>query len=81
MEMKRFLKYSVLAAFLALVIIRRGRAGRFLGVPYDFRLPTAEKLRERLWNPGDERILTPHVFGWGYSVNFYALGRRLGLLP
>jgi len=78
--MKRFLKYGLLAAFLAIVLIKRGQAGRFMGVPYDFRPPTAAKLRERFWNQQDGRILVPHVFGWGYSVNFNALGRKLGLL-
>jgi uncharacterized protein DUF5808 len=34
-------------------------------------------LRERLWNPRDRRLFTPHVFGWGWSVNFYELFRRL----
>ena len=49
-------------------------------VPYDFRMPTAERLRERLWNPDDPRIITEHFFGVGWSVNFYALLERLQLL-
>jgi hypothetical protein len=53
---------------------------RFLGIPYDWRLPTIALIKERSWNPGDRRILTPKVFGWGYSINFYEVGRRLGLL-
>ena len=55
--------------------------GSFLGVPYDLRWPKWDVVKERLWNPDDPRVLTPHVFGWGWSVNLYALGRRLGLLP
>ena len=27
-----------------------------------------------------DRLLAPHVYGWGYSVNVHALGRRLGFL-
>lgn len=54
--------------------------GQVLGVPYDFRLPTLDRLRARLWNPGDERVLTPNVFGMGWSVNLYQLRRRLQLL-
>jgi len=55
--------------------------GEFLGVPYDFRPPTLGKIRERCWNPDDPRLLTPHIFGWGWMVNFYALAQSLGLLP
>ena len=54
------------------------RVGTFLGVPYDLRWPTFAVLRERFWNPQDRRLLTPHVLGWGWSVNLYELGRRLG---
>ena len=53
---------------------------RFLGIPYDWRAPTAARVRQRGWNPDDRRIFTPKVFGWGYSINFYELGRRLGLM-
>ena len=31
------------------------KAGVFLGIPYDWRLPTPGVLRERLWNPHDRR--------------------------
>jgi hypothetical protein len=54
---------------------------RFLGIPYDWRPPTIALIKERSWNPSDRRILTPKVVGWGYSINFYEVGRRLGLLP
>jgi uncharacterized membrane protein len=35
--------------------------------------------RERFWNAEDPRIFTPKVFGWGWSINFYQVVRRLGL--
>jgi hypothetical protein len=38
-------------------------------VPYDLRVPTVARVRERWWNPDDERLLTPHVFGVGWSIN------------
>jgi hypothetical protein len=38
-------------------------------IPYELRPPTLTRFRERWWNPDDERILTPHVFGVGWSVN------------
>jgi hypothetical protein len=54
--------------------------GRVLGVPYDYRLPTLARVRERLWNPQDERVLVPTVVGVGWTINLYQLRRRLLLL-
>jgi hypothetical protein len=54
--------------------------GKVLGVPYDFRMPTLERLQQRVWNPDDERILVPHVIGIGWTFNLYQLKRRLQLL-
>ena len=52
--------------------------GEVLGVvPYDFRMPTLDRLRERCWNPEDGRLFTPQVFGVGWTVNFYELQRRV----
>ena len=52
--------------------------GEVLGlVPYDFRVPTVDRLRERCWNPEDGRLFTPQVFGVGWTVNFYELQRRI----
>ena len=51
--------------------------GHFLGLPYDFRKPTLTRVKERFWNPDDNRVLTPMVFGWGYAINLYEVGRRL----
>ena len=58
-------------ALLFRVLEKRGvkSHGAFLGVPYDFRLPTWGRLKASFWNPRDRRLLTPHVFGWGYSIN------------
>jgi len=66
---------------LSRVLARRGIQphGSFLGVPYELRPPTMERVRASLWDPGDPRILTPTIFGWGFSVNFGAIARRLGL--
>ena len=55
------------------------RVGTFLGVPYDLRWPTGSVIKERMWNPEDQRIFTPHILGWGWSINFYEVLRRLGL--
>ena len=45
--------------------------GQILFVPYDFRPLTPKRMLERWWNPDDPRLLTPHVFGVGWSVNLY----------
>ncbi len=52
-----------------------GKVANF--VPYEFRPPTLERLRERLWNPEDPRIFTEHVFGVGWAINFHTLLQKL----
>ncbi|MCV2393622.1 hypothetical protein OEB99_04810 [Actinotalea sp. M2MS4P-6] len=37
-------------------------------VPYDFRMPTVEKIKERVWDP-EGAIVNPHVFGVGWTLN------------
>ena len=53
------------------------RHGTFLKVPYDFRIPTAKKIRDRIWNPNDSRIMPPSAFGIGWTPNAYQLLKRL----
>jgi hypothetical protein len=52
-----------------------GKVANF--VPYDFRMPTGQRLRERFWNPEDHRIFTEHVFGVGWAINFHTVLRKL----
>ena len=60
---------------------RTGRAtGRFLAVPYDFTMPTPAKVRDRFWNEEDQTVITPPVFGAGWSINLPEVARRVGLL-
>ena len=47
--------------------------GRWLGIPYDWRLPTLKKIGGRLWNPGGP-MLSPKSFGWGWTVNLAHAG-------
>ena len=47
--------------------------GTVAGFPYDFRIPTIEKVRNTFWNPNDPRLFVPHAFGVGWTVNFYSL--------
>jgi hypothetical protein len=54
--------------------VARTWEGEVLGfVPYDFRVPTIERARSRWWNPEDDRLLMPTVFGVGWTVNFARL--------
>ena len=55
-----------------------GRIGGL--VPYDFRPPTPERVREAYWNPDEPRILTDRVLGLGWAINFYSLLEVLGEL-
>lgn len=47
----------------------RGRVGGF--VPYDFRPPTWERIRDAYWNPESDELFSDKVFGVGWAVNLY----------
>lgn len=53
--------------------------GRVLGMPYEFRAPTAESVMLRMWNPADPRVIVPRTWGVGWTINFGAIAVRLGL--
>ena len=42
-------------------------------VPYDFRVPTLERMKSRWWNPDESRLFVPQVFGVGWTINFARL--------
>ena len=46
-------------------------------VPYDFRKPSLERIRNTYWNP-EGPILPGKVFGVGWAVNAGALTRLVG---
>jgi len=55
--------------------------GRVAGlVPYDFRPPTLERMREAYWNPDEPRIFTDRVLGVGWAINLYSLLQALSEL-
>jgi len=55
--------------------------GKIAGfIPYDFRLPSLEKLKEAYWNPYERRVIIPDPFGIGWSINFYTLLENLGVI-
>jgi len=58
--------------------VARTWEGDVLGfVPYDFRPPTPERMRERWWNPEDDRLFVPQVFGVGWTVNLAQVPKLL----
>jgi hypothetical protein len=54
--------------------------GRFLGMPYDVRVPDSSRIASRWWNPLDPRVFVPRVFGLGWDVNFGALAVKVHLV-
>jgi hypothetical protein len=49
-------------------------------MPFDWRRPTVERFKSRLWNKNDARLFTPKSFGWGFDINFYWLAHPAGYL-
>lgn len=66
--------------------IRESTGQRFLHgevagfIPYDFRRPSIRRIRERVWDPSGP-LLTPQVFGVGWTVNLGALATRARSQP
>jgi hypothetical protein len=54
--------------------------GKLVGfVPYDFRLPTMESLRQAYWNPRSPKVFTERPLGVGWAINVPTLLRRVGV--
>jgi len=52
--------------------------GKVAGVvPYDFRVPTLDRLRDAYWAPESDEIFSEHVFGVGWAVNLPVAARKL----
>jgi hypothetical protein len=77
----RMLWVALVGAAIADAVRNNRRHGELFGfVPYDFRLPTAERAKARTWNPGSTRVLTPVTFGVGWSLNLGRLARLAHLV-
>ena len=71
-------------ALLAAAVVREARLpaedrtwhGKIVGVPYDLRRPTWDRVRQTWWAPKDPRWVTPRAFGIGWGLN---LGRITAL--
>lgn len=66
--------------------IRESTGQRFLYgevagfIPYDFRFPSIRRIRRRVWDPSGP-LLTPQVFGVGWTVNLGAVVARAQSKP
>jgi hypothetical protein len=58
---------------------QQGQQQTFLGMPMSWEWDPA-KIARNYWNPDDDRIFPPKVFGIGWDVNFHAVYRRMGVL-
>ncbi len=73
--------YAIALAAIAVQAYREKKShGRYYGVPFDFRLPTVGRVRARMWNPDDRRVITPTIFGVGWTLNLYQAGRDMGFI-
>jgi hypothetical protein len=81
------IKMAVIGAFVGAIYteLRKPPAqrtwhGKLLGfVPYDFRRPSIDQLRQAYWNPASPKIFTDRPLGVGWAVNIPTLLRRLGV--
>ena len=54
--------------------------GKLLNVvPYDFRLPTLERIQQAYWNPRSPKVFTDRPLGVGWAVNVPTALRRIGV--
>ena len=52
--------------------------GKVAGVvPYDFRVPTLDRLRSAYWDPDNEQVFSENVFGVGWAVNIPVAARKV----
>jgi hypothetical protein len=72
----RFVTFGLVVAAVATELSKpaeeRTWQGRVGGVvPYDFRPPTWQRIRDAYWNPESDHLFSDRVFGVGWAVNLY----------
>ena len=93
-RLARFTAFGLVVAALATELTKpeeeRTWEGRVFGVvPYDFRPPTWQRIRDAYWNPDSEHLFSDRVFGVGWAVNLHqaktlmemAFSRLMGTRP
>jgi hypothetical protein len=83
----RFVQVAVLTVALAAVCQElekpkkeRTWHGKVGVIPYDFRLPTIERIKQGYWNEDSNQIFLPEAIGLGWSINFHALLEKMRLI-
>jgi len=74
--MFRLVAFGLFAAAIATELSKpqeeRTWQGKVVGVvPYDFRPPTWQRIRDAYWNPESDALFSDRVFGVGWAVNLY----------
>jgi hypothetical protein len=63
---------AAVASELAKPAPERTWQGKVFGlVPYDFRPPTWQRIRDAYWNPQSDHLFSDRVFGVGWAINLY----------
>ena len=77
LDLQKLIRLITLALAVAAVVkeLRRpaeerewhGQVAGF--VPYDFRVPTMARFKQRMWDPEGAHVISPRVFGVGWTLN------------
>lgn len=75
-RLARFAAFGLVVAAVATELSKpeaeRTWEGKVFGlVPYDFRPPTWDRIRNAYWNPNSDRLFSDRVFGVGWAVNLH----------
>ena len=78
-RVRRLVRFAVFGLVVAAVATELAKPaqertweGRVVGVvPYDFRPPTLQRIRDAYWNPHSDRLFSDRVFGVGWAVNMH----------
>ena len=83
----RFVQVAVITVALAAVCQElekpaeeRSWHGKVGFIPYDFRLPTIERIREGYWNEDSPHVFSPEVIGLGWAINFHAILEKMRIV-
>ena len=75
-RLARFTAFGLVVAAVATELAKpeseRTWEGTVFGlVPYDFRPPTWQRIRDAYWNPNSDRLFSDRAFGVGWAVNLH----------
>ena len=83
----RFVEMAVITVALAAVCQElekpeeeRTWHGKVGFIPYDFRLPTIERIKEGYWNADSSQVFNPEVIGLGWAINLHALLEKMRIV-